>query len=85
MIKTSKITISLPREDFARIERIRKALGYERSAIIDKAIRLWLKEWEEKEAVKRYEKGYRKIPEYIREIKAIEETAAEAFAEEGWQ
>ncbi len=83
MIKTSKIAISLPKEDFDKIERIRKKMGMERSAVIDTAIRYWLKGLEQEELVKRYEQGYRKKPENIQEIKAIEKTQAEAFKEEG--
>lgn len=85
MQKTSKIAISLPKEDFDKIERLRKKLGFERSAIIDKAIRFWLGHLEEEELIKRYEQGYRKKPESVQEIKAMEEAAADAFAEEDLQ
>lgn len=85
MLKTSKIAISLPREDFEKIERIRKELGLQRSAIIDKAIRYWLKDFEEKKMIRQYEDGYRKSPESIEEIKAMEKASGEAFEEEGWK
>ncbi len=82
MQKTSKIAISLPKEDFDKIEKLRKKLGFERSAIIDKAIRFWLRYLEQQDLIKRYEQGYRKKPESVQEIKAMEQAAADAFAEE---
>lgn len=82
MIKTLKIAISLPKEDFEKIENIRKKLGLQRSKIIDRAIHFWLKNLEEKEMIRRYEEGYRKKPESIEEIKAQELASAEGFQEE---
>lgn len=85
MIKVSKIAISLPAEDFRKIEVIRKKSGLQRSAIIDQAIRFWLRHLEEDEKIKRYEAGYAQKPESIEEIKALEQLSADAFREEGWQ
>lgn len=85
MLKTLKIAISLPKEDFKKIESIRKSLGLQRSTIIDKAIRFWLKDLEKKEMIKQYEEGYKKKPEHIEAIKAMELSSAEAFGEEGWK
>jgi metal-responsive CopG/Arc/MetJ family transcriptional regulator len=82
MRNTLKIAISLPREDFYRIEKIRKRLGFGRSTIIDKAIRFWLGHLEQQDLVKRYQEGYRNKPENIREITAMEKLSAEAFKEE---
>lgn len=83
MRKTQKFAISLPKEDFEKIEKIRKRLGFERSALIDKAIRFWLKNLEQEELIRRYEEGYKKQPEDIVEIIAMENAAIEAFKEEG--
>lgn len=82
MHRSSKIAISLPKEDFDKIEKLRKKLGFGRSAVIDKAIRFWLSHFEQEELVKQYEEGYRKKPESIQEIKAMEEATADAFEEE---
>lgn len=60
MIKTLKVAISLPKEDFQKIEKVRKRLKLERGAAIDTAIRFWLKNLEEQEKIKRYEIGYQK-------------------------
>jgi len=85
MRNTLKIAISLPKEDFYKLEQIRKKLGFGRSVIIDKAIRFWLGYREKEELIKRYQEGYRKKPEDIREIEAMEKASAEAFGEENLQ
>lgn len=85
MRNTLKIAISLPKEDFYKLEQIRKKLGFGRSHIIDKAIRFWLGYREKEELVKCYQEGYRKKPENIQEIEAMEKTSAEAFGEEDLQ
>jgi len=82
MRNTLKIAISLPKEDFYKLEQIRKKLGFGRSAIIDKAIHFWLGYREKEELIKRYQEGYRKNPESIQETRAMEQAAAEAFREE---
>jgi metal-responsive CopG/Arc/MetJ family transcriptional regulator len=85
MRNTLKIAISLPKEDYYKLEQIRKKLGFGRSSIIDKAIRFWLNHRERADMIKRYEEGYRKKPESIQEIEAFEKAAADAFREEGLQ
>lgn len=85
MKRNTKIAISLPKEDFEKIEKIRKDIKVARSTLIDQAIRFWLKHLEQQEMVKQYEEGYKRKPESIREIKAMEEVSAEAFREEGWE
>lgn len=85
MPNTLKIAISLPKEDYHKLERIRKELGWGRSTIIDKAIRFWLRHREQEDAIKRYQDGYRKKPDTIGEITAMEKLSAGAFEEEGLQ
>ena len=82
MIKSSKIAISLPTENFKRVEKIRKELGIERSAAIDIAIRFWLDNMEKQKMIKQYEEGYLRHPESTDEIKAMEELSADALKEE---
>lgn len=83
MQNTLKIAISLPVEDFKKIEKIRKESKIGRSSLIDKAISFWLKHLEEEELIRRYEDGYKKHPESAKEIHAMEIAAAQAFSEEG--
>ncbi len=85
MIKTTKVAISLPKDDFERIEKIRKEMGLQRSTIIDMAIRFWLESIEKEKMIRQYEEGYRKRPESLDEVKAMEQASADAFREEGWE
>lgn len=83
MNNTMKIAISLPREDFCKMEKLRRKLKVQRSAFIDKALIFWFNYWEQKESIKRYEAGYKAQPESLQEIKALEQVSAAAFKEEG--
>lgn len=85
MHNTLKIAISLPKEDFYKLEKIRKKLGFARSTMIDKAIRFWLGYQEQEELIQQYREGYRKKGESLKETQAFEKAAAEAFEEEGLQ
>ena len=85
MRNTLKIAVSLPKEDFYKLEQIRKKLGFNRSTIIDKAIRFWLGYREKEELIKRYQEGYRRKPESIQEVQAMEKASAEAFESEDLQ
>lgn len=82
MRNTLKIAISLPKDNFHKLEQIRKKLGFGRSAIINKAIRFWLGSREQEELIKQYQEGYGKKPESIPEVMAFEQASAEAFKEE---
>ena len=85
MRNTLKIAVSLPKEDFYKLEQIRKKLGFNRSTIIDKAIRFWLGYREKEELIKRYQEGYRRKPESIQEVQAMGKASAEAFESEDLQ
>ena len=85
MINSTKIAISLPTEDLLRLEKVRKELGTQRSALIDTAIRFWLDNRDKQKLIKQYEDGYRRHPESIKEIEALQKLSADAFAEEGWK
>ncbi|MEK7849630.1 MAG: hypothetical protein AAB213_02250 [Candidatus Omnitrophota bacterium] len=82
MHNSMKIAISIPKEDFLKIEKFRKKFKEARSVFVDRAVKFWVEHLEQKELVERYENGYRKHPESISEIKAIEALSAETFKEE---
>ncbi len=82
MIKNAKIAISLPKENLKRIEKVRKELGLQRSAIIVKAIDYWLDSTEKQNLIKQYQEGYLKHPESLNEIDTLGQLAADAFGEE---
>nr|MBU1327697.1 hypothetical protein [Candidatus Omnitrophota bacterium] len=80
---TVKIAISLPKQEYQFIEKFRKRLGISRSAMIDKAISFWLKRQQDEELIKEYEDSYKKKPENVSEIIALEKAGLEALSEEG--
>lgn len=82
---STKIGISLPEEDFEKIERVRKKLGVNRSKLIDRAINFWFENRNREEKIKEYQEGYKRKPESLEETEALEEASAEAFQEEGWK
>lgn len=65
-----KIAISIPKEDYHKIEKIRKKLGFPRSQ-------------ERQQLIKRYKDGYKNKPEDARKIKAMEDVCADALKKEG--
>ncbi len=79
---TVKIAISLPKQDFYFLEKLRRRLGITRSAMIDKAINYWLKRQREEELIRRYEEAYRKKPEEVTEILLLEKAEIEVFPQE---
>ncbi|MCK4667373.1 hypothetical protein KAU33_11520 [Candidatus Dependentiae bacterium] len=84
MIK--KIAISLPQEDFDKMEKARKKLGLKRSKFIYNTIRFWLKYQEKQELIRQYEEGYKKYPETeeeLAELEVWEKAYGEALEEEG--
>ena len=85
MIK--KIAISLPQEDFEKMEKARKKLGLNRSKFIDNVIKFWLKYQEKQELIRQYEEGYKKYPETEEEFKDLDAMSLsfhESFDEEDW-
>lgn len=80
---TVKIAISLPKQEYQFLEKFRRRLGISRSAMIDKAISFWLKRQQDEELIKEYEDSYKKKPENVSEIIALEKAGLEALSEEG--
>ncbi len=82
---TVKIAISIPKQKYRFLEKLRQRLGLSRSAIIDKAISFWLKRQQDEELIKKYEDSYRKKPENVSESVAWEKAGMEVLSkEEGW-
>ncbi len=85
MSKTAtKVAISMPHELYRALEQVRKKNGMSRSAILQEALRLWLKRQQEAEWSRQYIEGYRKKPETRREIEAAMAMAIPALSTEEW-
>ena len=77
---TVKIGVSLPKEKFSAVEKMRKKLKKSRSALITEAITLWLNEKQEEELVRQYMAGYKEHPETKKEREE-----ALAISQEAWE
>ena len=81
----AKIALSLPDDLFREVERVRKRRGKTRSALVQEALRLWLRQQTEASLVREWEEGYRRLPENAAESAAAEATAKFAFdSEDDW-
>jgi hypothetical protein len=80
----SKVAVSIPGSLYLAVERVRKATGKIRSAVIQDAHRHLLDSQAQAALVREYEAGYRRKPEGRREIKAAEAAAVRLLATEDW-
>ena len=79
-----KIAISVPGALYQAVEKVRKARGQTRSAVIQDALRHWLYRQTQAALVREYAAGYRRHPEGRREIKAAEAAAVRLLSTEEW-
>ncbi|MBI4042606.1 MAG: ribbon-helix-helix protein, CopG family [Deltaproteobacteria bacterium] len=82
--QTEKFTISLPRQVYELIERMRKEYHLSRSAMIALAIRDWVTAKREEKRVRSYIEGYRNYPETPPDIHLHGILAAESLGGEEW-
>jgi Arc/MetJ-type ribon-helix-helix transcriptional regulator len=80
----SPVSGSVARTFQSAVERVRKASGKSRSAVVQAALRHWLECQAHAAFVREYEAGYRRTPEGHREIKAAEAAAVRLLATEDW-
>lgn len=84
MIKSIKFAVSIPSDEFKELEILRKKQGLTRSAFISKAIRLWKESKKKEKLIRLYVEGYKRIPENVREIKALEQASSEVMVSDDW-
>jgi len=80
----AKVAVSLPEDLYRAVERARKRNGKTRSAVMQDALRFWLRHQEELALVREYEEGYRRRPEGRREIEAAEAAAVQLLRADDW-
>jgi len=85
MSRAVKVAISMSNEDFKVIEAIKKQNGITRSDVVVKAVRLLRDKAEKEKMIRAYEDGYRRYPEKLIEIKAMEKASIEALSDEVWE
>ena len=84
MSRIKKFAISIPEEDFERLEVLRKKERLARSQAVLRAIRLWEKSKEMERLIEKYEAGYKKNPEMMEERIAWEKASLTALVREKW-
>ena len=80
----TKVAVSIPEELYRAVERARKRHRKSRSAVMQDALRHWLRHEAEIALVREYENGYRRRPESRREVAAAETAAKHLLASEEW-
>jgi len=85
MPKTAaKVAVSVPAGLYRAIEAVRKRTGQSRSAVVQEALRHWLRSRAEADLVRDYEAGYRRRPESRHEVAASWATAIGVFEDDDW-
>ncbi len=83
MAKTAtKVAVSIPDPLYRALERARRRTGKSRSAVLQEALRDWLRRGVQAELVREYEAGYRARPEGESDIEAALATAAALLRDE---
>lgn len=80
----TKVAVSIPKDLYRAVESVRRKSGRSRSALMQDALRHWLRHQAEALLVREYEAGYRKRPEGRREVRAAEAAAVRLFSIERW-
>lgn len=77
-----KIAVSIPSELYRAVETARKRRARSRSAVVQEALRQWLRGQAHAELIREYEAGYRRKPESQREVDAAMATATGLLRDE---
>jgi metal-responsive CopG/Arc/MetJ family transcriptional regulator len=80
-----QVVIRLPVSLLREVERVRRATGESRSAVIRRSIELLLGRAEQSELVPKYVEGHLAHPEGRSEVGVAMATAAEALEDEPWE
>jgi len=83
--QTVKVAISLPKEKYQAVEKMRKKVRKTRSALVSEALSLWLEEARKKELIKRYIAGYKQHPESTEDAKLATATSVKTLAAQEWE
>ena len=84
MATSVKTAISLPREEFHRLEVVRKRTRQSRSRILLAAFRGWLKAQEQAALEQRYVAGYAREPEVVADVEGFYRAGLSSLAQDRW-
>jgi len=85
MGKTVKFAISIPEENFKKLEALRREQRLTRSKAVLQAVKLWEESKDMEKLIRKYEEGYKRIPETVEESIAWEKASLTALTKEGWR
>lgn len=80
----AKVAITVPLDLFRQVEAARKRRGQTRSAVVQAALRHWLRAEKHAVLAREYEAGYRRRPETKREVDEALATAVGLLDDEEW-
>ncbi len=84
MNKVVKFAVSIPKEDFQKLEELREQKKLTRSKAVLQAVKLWEESKTMEKLIRKYEEGYKKIPETMDESIAWEKASLTALTKEEW-
>jgi len=73
----SRLTVTISRNDYERIEEEKRKKGVSRSALVESIIKFFFVKEDEQFKIKKYIDGYKKIPEKINDIVQLEQVQFE--------
>jgi len=77
-----KLTVTISHEEYERIEQEKKKKGISRSALVQEIIKFFFTKEDEQFKIKKYIKGYTRIPEKTNYIAQLEQVQFEALDKE---
>ncbi len=79
--RVAKIAVSLPRALLDEIEKMRRATGLSRSAVVRMALEESMSRQHRAALVERYVQGYRRCPETAAEVAVAQSASSDVFKE----
>ena len=79
---SAKVAVSLPEPLYRAVEAARRKSGETRSAVVQAALRDWLRRRAQAGLVREYAAGYRRRPEHAREVESALALATELLRDE---
>ncbi len=77
-----RLTVTIPHEEYERIEEEKKKKGISRSAAVEEMVKLFFTKEDEKLKIKKYIEGYKRIPEKTNYIAQLEQVQFEILDKE---
>jgi Arc/MetJ-type ribon-helix-helix transcriptional regulator len=85
MAQVAKVTISLPKDLLAYVDRKQEERGISRSEVVRRAIERLRREERERELDEQYVRGWREQPQTEEELGWVDEVGLEVLADLPWE